>query len=217
MDQIKEKILIADDHGVVRMGLSLMIKKLKPHFTVDETEDYQQVMNIIKNNTFCLVILDINMPNGTFSETLRAIKLKHPQTKVLIFSSQDESIYALRYLKMGADGFLHKLSSEHEINQALIKMLDKGSYISDEVKDSVIFNKLNNQTILQNPLEALSDREMEIAERLITGEPIKQISNDLNIHTSTVSTYKTRIFQKLIIQTIPELIKVFDFHHISKL
>ncbi|MDD2475650.1 MAG: response regulator transcription factor [Dysgonamonadaceae bacterium] len=173
------------------------------------------MMTIIKEKTYDLIILDLNMPNGNFTEALQAIKLKHPQTKVMIFSSQDESLYAVRYLKMGADGFLHKLSTEQEINKALIKIIDKGIYMSEDVKDSLINNKLNKKETPVNPLEALSDRELEIAEYLIKGSPIKQISNDLNIHASTVSTYKTRILEKLSIQSIPELIKIYDLHHIS--
>lgn len=213
---MEKRILIADDHGVVRLGLSMMIKKLRPSYIIDEVDDYQKVMNIIKVKTFDLIILDLNMPNGNFTEALQAIKFRTPQTKVMIFSSQDESLYAVRYLKMGADGFLHKLATEEVINKALIKMLDKGSYISDDVKDSLISNKLNKHTTPINPLENLSDREMEIAERLITGEPIKEISYSLNIHASTVSTYKTRILEKLNIQSIPELIKIFEFHQITK-
>lgn len=212
-----KKILLADDHGVVRLGLSLIIKKLRPDSIVTEVDDYQKVMNIIKDQSFDLVILDLNMPNGNFQEALQAIKLKHPQTKVMIFSSQDESLYAIRYLKMGADGFLHKLSNEDIINRALTKMLDKGSYMSEDVKESLIFSNLrNDDNTIINPLEKLTNREMEVAERLIAGEPMKEISNNLNLHASTISTYKTRIFEKLDIQSIPELIKIFDFHNIIK-
>ncbi|MFA6360128.1 MAG: response regulator transcription factor [Dysgonamonadaceae bacterium] len=212
-----KKILLADDHGVVRLGLSLIIKKLRPDSIVTEVDDYQKVMNIIKDQSFDLVILDLNMPNGNFQEALQAIKLKHPQTKVMIFSSQDESLYAIRYLKMGADGFLHKLADEDIINRALTKMLDKGSYMSEDVKESLIFSNLrNDDNTIINPLEKLTNREMEVAERLIAGEPMKEISNNLNLHASTISTYKTRIFEKLDIQSIPELIKIFDFHNIIK-
>ena len=174
---MEKRILIADDHGVVRLGLSMMIKKLRPDFIVDEADDYQ---------------------------------------KVMIFSSQDENLFAVRYLKMGADGFLHKLSSEEVINKALTKMLDKGRYMSEEVKESLIYSNLNNQEASPNPLEVLSDREMEIAERLIVGEPMKVISRNLNIHSSTVSTYKSRILEKLHIQSIPELIEIFNLHEISR-
>lgn len=216
MQQKVEKILIADDHGVVRMGISLMIKKLRPNAVIDEVDDYQMVMNIIKEKSFDLAILDLNMPNGNFNEALQAIKLKNPETKVMIFSSQDEALYAVRYLKMGADGFLHKNSSEDIINNALIKMLDKGRYMSEDVKDALIYEKLNKQETTKNPLDILSVREMEIAERLIMGDPMKDISNDLNIHASTVSTYKTRILEKLNIQSIPELIKLFNFYQLAK-
>lgn len=211
-----KRILLADDHGVVRMGLSLMVKKLRPDAFVDEAEDYQQVMSIIKEKTFDLAILDLNMPNGNFQEALQAIKSKNPQTKVMIFSSQDENLYAIRYLKMGADGFLHKFASEEMINKALTKMLDKGTYMSEEVKESLIHSNLNRSESSINPLEVLSDREMEVAERLVAGEPMKNISNDLSLHTSTVSTYKSRILEKLNIQSIPELIRIFNLHDISK-
>ena len=216
MKHMEKKILIADDHGVVRLGLSMMIKKLRPNYILYEADDYQMVMNIIKEKTFDLAILDLNMPNGNFQEALQAIKLKNPQTKVMIFSSQDENMYAVRYLKMGADGFLHKLATENVINNALTKMLDKGAYMSEEVKESLIYSNLNRQEASPNPFEILSDREMEIAERLIIGEPMKVISSELNIHSSTVSTYKARILEKLNIQSIPELIKIFNLHEISK-
>ena len=212
-----KRILLADDHGVVRLGLSMIIKKLRPDTIIDEVDDYEKVMNIIKEKTFDLVILDLNMPNGNFQEALQAIKARQPQVKVMIFSSQDESLYAIRYLKMGADGFLHKLAEESVINRALVKMLDKGSYMSEDVKDSLIFSKLNpNHGTPINPLETLTNREMEIAERLIIGELVKDISSDLNIHSSTVSTYKARILEKLNIHSIPEVIKIFDFHEIAK-
>lgn len=216
MKQIDEKILIADDHGVVRLGLSMIIKKLRPHALVEQVSDYKEVMQIIKETTFNLAILDLNMPNGNFQEALQAIKLRDPETKVMIFSSQDENLYAVRYLKMGADGFLHKDSGEDVINRALVKMLDKGRYMSEEVKDSLIYDKLNKQQTPNNPLELLSEREMEIASCFVEGEAPKDISNRLNIHASTVSTYKSRIFEKLKIQSIAELIKIFNFHDISK-
>lgn len=216
MKEKVERILIADDHGVVRMGLSLMIKKLRPSAIIDDVDDYEKVMNIIKEETFDLTILDLNMPNGNFNEALQAIKFKSPETKVMIFSSQDEGLFAVRYLKMGADGFLHKDSTEEAINIALVKMLDQGRYMSENVKDALIYDKLNKKETTQNPLEILSVREMEIAERMVAGMPMKEISNDLNIHASTVSTYKTRILEKLNIQSIPELIKIFNFYHIAK-
>src|SRR5690606_11471593 len=173
-----EKILIADDHGVVRLGLSLMIKKLRPSVVIDEVSNYRSLLDIISKKEFDLIVLDIKMPNGNFQETVEIIKIKYPRIKVLIFSAQDEQLYAIRYLKMGADGFLHKLAEEEQIGKALEKMFDKGSYISNEVKDTMVFNTLNKHVLSQNPIEVLSNREMDIAEKLIKGLTLKDISND---------------------------------------
>ena len=210
-----EKILIADDHGVVRLGLSLMIKKLRPSVVIDEVSNYRSLLDIISKKEFDLIVLDIKMPDGNFQETLEIIKIKYPKIKVLIFSAQDEQLFAVRYLKMGADGFLHKLATEEEISKALEKMFDKGSYISNEVKDTMVFNSLNKHVPSQNPIEVLSNREMDIAEKLIKGLSLKDISNDLNIHIASVSTYKTRLFKKLDVQTVPELIEIFRLYDIS--
>lgn len=215
MEQTKEKILIADDHGVVRLGLSMIIKKLRPHAVIEQVSDYKQVMQIIKEKTFNIAILDLNMPNGSFQEALQAIKIKNSETKVMIFSSQDESLYAVRYLKMGADGFLHKDSGEDIINRALVKMLDKGRYMSENVKDSLIYDKLNKQETPNNPLELLSEREMEVARLMVAGSAPKEIANTLNLHASTISTYKARIFEKVNVQSLPELINIFQFHGVS--
>lgn len=210
MSNKEKNILIADDHSVVRMGLSMVLKKIRPLASIKEVDDYQKVFNCISSSSFDLIILDINMPNGSFQDTLELIKIKHPATKVLVFSSQDESIYAIRYLKMGADGFLHKLSTEKEMTLALENMLNKGQYLSDPIKNKLIFQQLNKEESHENPLEVLSDREIAVAKLLMKGLPLKEISQDLNLHTSTVSTYKTRIFKKLDIQSVPELIRVFS-------
>jgi len=209
-----ENILIADDHSIVRVGLSLMIKKLRPQAVIQEAESFKNVLDIISTVKFDLIILDINMPNGTFQQTFDIIKIKQPNVKVLVFSSQDESVYAIRYLKLGADGFLDKMADEETVKKALEKMLDKGNYVSTEVQDVLVFKSLNQKKhIPQNPLLILSDREMEIAERIIKGLTLKEISNDLNLHISSVSTYKSRILKKLEVQSIPELIDIFRFYH----
>lgn len=209
---MSESILIADDHSIVRIGLSITIKKLRPQATIEEADDFRNVLELIKNVKFDLVILDVNMPNGNFQQTLDLIKLKQPETKVLVFSSQDEHIYAIRYLKLGADGFLHKLADEDKIRKALERMFSRGSYLSDEVQEALVYQSLNKKQAAQNPLTTLSSRELDIANMLIAGSALKEISNELNLHVSTVSTYKSRIFKKLDVQSIPELIAIFHFY-----
>lgn len=206
-----KRILIADDHGIVRMGLVQVIKKLRPSAELYEVEDYKALSSLIAKEKFDLIILDVNMPNGTLQQGIDYIKVKQPGAKILVFSSQDEHLYAHRYLKMGADGYLNKLSSGDKIDQALQSMLEKGKFISDKVKDSLVSQSLNQQKS-NSPLELLSDRELEVANKLVEGIPLKELSIQMNLHTSTISTYKNRVFQKLEIQSIPELVELLRMY-----
>jgi DNA-binding NarL/FixJ family response regulator len=205
------RILVADDHGIVRMGLVQVIKQLRPQALLAEVDDYKSLSSLISREKFDLVILDVNMPNGTLQQAIDFIKLKQPELKILIFSSQDEHLYGLRYLKMGADGFLNKHSAKDKIDDALCAMLEKGRFMSEEVKDSILSSSLNKQPT-SSPLESLSNRELEIANRLVEGLPLKELSKRLNLHSSTISTYKNRVFEKLKIHSIPDLVEVLRMY-----
>lgn len=207
----EDRILIADDHGIVRMGLMQLIKNLRPLAILSEVEDFKSLSSIISKENFDLVIIDVNMPNGTLQQAIDFIRLKQPLLKILVFSSQDEKVYAMRYLKMGADGFLNKLSSKQKVDKALSAMLERGKFISEEVKESMIFNSNTKQKA--SSLESLSNREMEVANKLIEGLSLKEMSNQLNLHTSTISTYKNRVFDKLEIQSIPELVEILRLYN----
>lgn len=209
--QMNSRILVADDHGIVRMGLIQIIKELIPNTQISEVEDYKSLYTLISKEEFDLLVLDVNMPNGSLQEAIDYIKLKRPDLKILIFSSQDEQLYAVRYLKMGADGFLHKLSSKDIINKAINAMLKQGRFISDEVKEAMVFGSLNKQS-KTSPMESLSNRELQVAKKLCEGLPLKEMSNRLNLHSSTISTYKNRVFEKLNVNSIPELIEVLRLY-----
>lgn len=204
-------ILVADDHGIVRMGLVQVIKELKPHAKLYEVDDYKALYDLIFEKKFDLAILDVKMPNGSIQEAINIIRIKQPDLKILVFSSQDEQLYAVRYLKMGADGFLHKLSPRYEIEKALDSMLVKGRFISEEVKNAMITHSLSPQQKTL-PVETLSDRELQVARKLCEGITLKDMSNQLNLHTSTISTYKNRVFEKLQVGSIPELIEIFRMY-----
>jgi len=205
---MQERILVADDHGIVRYGLSMMIRKLRPGAVVEEAIDYAQVIEMAQKNPYDLYILDVSMPNGSFLNAYNLLKRYSADCKILIFSSLDEEVYAMRYIESGADGFLNKLASEEEMKIALEKIFNNGKYVSEAVKDSLVFYKGSKGK--SRPLEKLSNREIAIANMLVNGKSLKEISLELHLHVSTVSTYKTRIFEKLQIQNIPDLIKVLD-------
>lgn len=206
------RIVVADDHGIVRMGLIQTIKRLIPDAIISEVEDYKSLYKLILNEKPDLAIMDVNMPNGTVQEAIDYIKIHQPELKILIFSSQDEELYGMRYLKMGAGGYLSKLSSTEAIETALTSMLNKGRYVSDNIKEAIFLESLNGAT-KNSPLEALSDRELQIADKLAEGLPLKEISNLLNLHSSTISTYKNRLFEKLKIRSIPELVEILRLYN----
>ncbi|MGG7550145.1 response regulator [Chryseobacterium arthrosphaerae] len=210
--KVNIRIVVADDHGIVRMGLIQTIKRLRPDAVISEVEDYKSLYKLILNEKPDLAIMDVNMPNGTVQEAIDYVKIHQPELKILIFSSQDEELYGMRYLKMGAGGYLSKLSSTEVIETALTAMLTKGRYISDHIKEAVFLESLNG-TAKNSPFEALSDRELQIANKLAEGLPLKEISNQLNLHSSTISTYKIRLFEKLKIRSIPELVEILRMYN----
>ncbi|MFY1047200.1 response regulator [Chryseobacterium sp. GP-SGM7] len=206
------RIVVADDHGIVRMGLIQTVKRLKPEAIILEVEDYKSLYKIIQKEELDLAIMDVNMPNGTVQEAIDYIKIHQPDLKILIFSSQDEDVYGMRYLKMGSGGFLSKQSSTEIIEAALTSMFTKGRYISDNVKEAILSESLSGST-KNSPFEMLSDRELQIANKLAEGLSLKEISNQFNLHSSTISTYKNRLFEKLKIRSIPELVEILRLYN----
>jgi DNA-binding NarL/FixJ family response regulator len=207
-----DRILIADDHSIVRYGLSRVLQRLRPNATIEEADTFRSVLDMIRTHTFDLIFLDVNMPDGNFQQTFDIVKAKQPNMKIIIFSAQEEHIYAIRYLKMGANGFLPKTADEETIRKAMDAILQQKNYFSDLIHDTLIFNSLNKTPKHFDTVASLSDRELEIANMLVKGLGLKAISNNMNIHVSTVSTYKVRIFKKLAVDSIPQLIEVMKFN-----
>ena len=214
MKELKEnvRIIVADDHGIVRMGLLQTVKRLLPDAIITEVEDFKSLYKVISKEELDLAIMDVNMPNGTVQEAIDYIKNHQPNLKILIFSSQDEELYALRYLKMGAGGYLSKQSSSSVIETALTSMLSTGRYASEAVREAMFFESVSGNT-KTSPVEVLSDRELQIANKLAEGLPLKEISNQLNLHSSTISTYKNRLFEKLKIRSVPELVEILRLYN----
>ncbi|SMO95466.1 two component transcriptional regulator, LuxR family [Chryseobacterium rhizoplanae] len=206
------RIIVADDHGIVRMGLIQTIQRLRPDAIIIEVEDFKSLYKVILKEELDLAIMDVNMPNGSVQEAIDYIKMHQPDLRILIFSSQDEEVYAMRYLKMGAGGYLSKQSSNAVVENALTAMLSTGRFASDNVKEAMFLESINGTT-KSSPFEALSDRELQIANKLAEGLPLKEISNQLNLHSSTISTYKNRLFEKLKIRSIPELVEILRLYN----
>ncbi len=201
-------ILIADDHGVVRYGVMLLIKDFMPWASVSQVGNFKEALDLAAKTDIDLVILDINLPGGNNIQMLSLLSAVQKNIKVLMFSAYEENLYAERYMKAGARGYLHKQTCDKEIKKAIEKVLSGGIYMSELVKDLMVHKMLNNDDQL-NPSEILSNREFEVAQLLINGLGITEIANNLNLQLSTVSTYKNRIFEKLNLTNIVQLIDKF--------
>ena len=203
----EKKILLADDHSVVRRGTGLILKEIFPNTEILHADSFDTVITILNEKDIDLLILDVNLPGGNTPDMVKKAKAVQPSVKVLIFSAFDEGQYAVRYLNAGADGYLNKLTSEDKIVAAAKAILRGERYISDKIKEKIL--ESTNGKAPENPLEALSNRELEIVILYAQGEGNLEIANKLNIQMSTVSTYKNRIFEKLGVNNIVSLVEKY--------
>lgn len=204
------KVLIADDHSVVRQGVSLILREAFIGMEVVHTDSFSNAVAILTNNFFNLLLLDINLPGGNRIAMIEEVRNVQKETKILMFSAYDEEQYALRYIKAGAQGYLNKLSSEDKIIEAVKAIFEGSIYIGDKIRDRISESTLNKE--FANPLDMLSGRELEIAGLLAKGDGNLEIANKLDIGTSTVSTYKSRIFEKLGVNNVVSLVEKFKLY-----
>ncbi|SFD74535.1 two component transcriptional regulator, LuxR family [Chitinophaga sp. CF118] len=208
-------ILVADDHSIVRYGLRKIVSALSTPSIVSTVETFDDVITIIGEKTFDLLILDINLPGGNSIQMLDAVRFRQPNIMILIFSAYDEKMYAIDYLLAGADGYLSKNSTEEETKLAISTLLNREKYMSASTRQLMLSKFSQNKNPQTNPFETLSVREVEVMNLLTKGIPLLKIAEMLHLQISTVSTYKTRIFAKLEVTTIIELLEKIRLHNIS--
>ncbi|WP_163407082.1 response regulator transcription factor [Flavobacterium ajazii] len=205
----KFKVLIVDDHSVVRHGLALVLKRGCDIVSISHADNYEDLTIQLKENQD-LLFLDISIPGGKNLKMVEDIRAEYPKLLIMMFSAYAEEHYALRYIHAGANGFLNKYSKDEEILTAVKSVINTGKFISDVVKEKIIQNTLHNLPI--NPLEKLSSREIEVAELLANGEGTIEISNKLNVQMNTVSTFKSRIFDKLGVNNVIKLVEILKIY-----
>ena len=208
---MKYRILIVDDHLVVRTGVTIILQNEIDNLNISYASNFLETINLLNHAVFDLIILDINIPGGKNTVMISDIRSILPDVKILMFSAHEEESYALRYLDAGANGYLNKLSGENKIVGAVKTIIETGKYISPEIANKLASNELNNCYL--NPFDKLSKREIEIVKLLVKGNGNLEISNHLNIQMSTVSTYKNRVFEKLKLNNLVELIEIFNLHY----
>jgi two-component system, NarL family, invasion response regulator UvrY len=207
------KILLADDHSIVRSGLKTYIEKIIPHSAIEEASDGDAVFEKIRLGDYDLIILDINMPPDNSFDLVSNILTVKPRTRILMFSMSPEEIYAKKYLSLGALGYLNKDASAVEIEQAINLVLKNRRYLSPSLTQALTESALGKNPNNQNPFNLLSPRELEIVRHLMRGESVSEIGECLHLHTSTIGTHKARIFQKLHCKNIMELNELAILHN----
>ncbi|MFM8472886.1 MAG: response regulator [Candidatus Kapaibacterium sp.] len=187
------RALIADDHPIMREGLKLFLV-CTLDIVVDEVDDGFQAVEYVKSNDLDVLILDISMPGMDGLETLRLVKDIKPELPVLVLSAYSEDQYAIRVLRAGASGYLMKTSATEELVDAVNCVIGGNRYLSPHVADQLLA-QISGDGV---PLHArLSDREFDVMLRIALGKTVTQIAEDLQLSVKTVSTYRTRILEKM--------------------
>ena len=205
-DQKSITFLLADDHSLIRQGLIFLFEEMDLDCNIFHASNLNQILEKVKSHPIDIAIIDAHFPDGNSVTILPEVIGLRPDIKILIFSGIDESSHALKFLNAGANGFLSKLSDEDIVKGAIDKMIKDGEYISQETQ-TLLVNSFRNRKII-NPLFSLTDRELQIAEMYAEGLGNLEIANKLDVKQNTVSTIKKRIFDKLDIENIVELIEL---------
>jgi DNA-binding NarL/FixJ family response regulator len=197
------RILIADDHAVVRRGLKEILADALPAAEFSEAGNGDEVLSHLGKATISLLVLDISMPGRSGMDVLHDVKHTYPRLPVIILSCQPEEQYAVRCLKAGAAAYINKESAPEELALATKKILGGGRYVSASLAEKLIANLDEDAA---KPLhELLSDREFEVMKMIAAGVPLTGIGDRLHVSVKTISTYRARIMEKMQMKSNAEL------------
>jgi DNA-binding NarL/FixJ family response regulator len=196
-------ILIADDHSVVRRGLKQILSEESDMNVGGEASNSEGILAILGQQPWDLLILDITMPGKSGLDVLLEIKQKRPGLKVLILSMHPEEEIAVRALKSGADGYLNKESVPGELIQAIRKIISGGKYISNTLAESIFLSMSRESG--QQPHNELSEREFQVLCLIASGNSLTEIGEKLSLSVKTISTYRSRILEKMNLKSNVEL------------
>ncbi|PYI87974.1 MAG: DNA-binding response regulator [Verrucomicrobia bacterium] len=197
------RILITDDHALIRRGLKQILLEGSERvgfgrLVVEEAENAEEALQKIKEN-WDVIVMDITMPGRSGLDVLKDIKLARPQLPVLILSMHSEDQFAVRMLKAGAAGYITKESAPQELVNAIKKVLSGGKYVSPSLAERLAYD-LSHDTD-KAPNETLSDREFQVMSLIASGKTVSQIAEKLGLSVKTISTYRTRVLEKMGMKT----------------
>lgn len=199
------KVLIADDHAVVRQGLKQILAETSEMLVVGEATTGAEALEKARSEQCDVVVLDMAMPGSSGLDILKEIRARHPKLPVLILSMHPEEQFAVRLLKAGASGYLSKESAPEELVKAIRKVVEGGKYVSPVLAERLALDLSADSS---KPLHAsLSDREFQVMCMMASGKTVTEIAEALSLSVKTVSTYRARILEKMSLNTNAELIR----------
>lgn len=210
------RILIADDHALVRDGLRHILKKAEGFDIVGEAADHTGVLNIVTQIHADVLLLDLSMPGGNGLDLIREVRARRPALRILVLTMHAERQYAVRAFKAGASGYVTKESASAELVNAVQRVAGGNVYLSLAMAENMaqalsLTRPSGDDSLLQ---EALSDRELEVYRRIVAGEALSEIALALAVSPKTVSTYKARVLDKMQVSNDAALIRYAIKHRL---
>jgi two-component system invasion response regulator UvrY len=197
------KVLVADDHAIVRRGLRQILAETPDILVGAEAANASEVRSLVQQQRFSVLLLDISLPGASGLELLADVRKERPDLPVLILTVHSEDQYAVRAIKSGAAGFLTKESAPERLIEAVRKVASGGRYVSEALAERLASALAGDGK--GNPHERLSDREFEILKMLASGKTVSEVAHDLSLSVKTVSTHRTRLLKKMEMKTNAEL------------
>ena len=208
------RIVIADDHAIVREGLKRIVASAEDMEVLAKAADGAEVMQRVREAVFDLLVLDLSMPGRSGMELIKLAKAEKPRLRILVLSMHQELQYAVRAIKSGASGYLTKESAPAELVLALRKIAGGGAFISAEVAEQLALGAMPGGTSASH--DALSAREFEVFRLLAAGQSVTDIAARLNVSVKTVSSHKANLMQKMSLQNQSELVRYAIRHGLAE-
>jgi len=199
------KVLVADNHPIVRAGLNSVIKSSKTADVVGNVSTTSELFNFLSKEKVDIILLEMDIPEINGITALRKLKKDFPDVKVLIFSGQPEDVYALSTLRAGASGYLSKNADVLLISEAISKIVEGGMFITNELAQRLAFDESTKKP--RRFFRKLSTREIEVLKLLAAGKRNKHVAEELGLNEKTVSTYKARLMKKLNVDNFVDMLQ----------
>lgn len=198
------KLLVADSHPIIRKGLELLFVTSPQMQVMGGVDNGEAIFDFLKEHRIDIILCEIDLPKLNGITALRRLKREHPDVKTIMFTSQPEEIYAINTIKAGADGYLNKAANIITLKEAILKVHEGGTYLSNDIAQQMTLGR--RVTRSGSVYKKLSTREIEVLKLLSSGRKNKEVAHELNINEKTVSTYKARLMKKLNVNNIVDLI-----------